>query len=417
MRLSLRFAIVERIACVASLFWIHLTAGVVAGLVILLMSATGVLLTYEKQMLAWSDRSAAAAPPVAAARRLPVEDLIAAARASAPSGPITAVTISSTETAPVLVTVGQRTMALNAYTGEGLGDASPRLRKFFRSVTTWHRWLGVEAQGPGREVARLFTGWGNLLFLVIILIGPILWIPRTWTRAQLRAVTLFKGALRGKARDFNWHNVIGIWCVVPLILIVASALPMSFPWANAALFQLAGEAPPEPGRGAQAPRDRAGSDPRRANGRRSDRPVDREDATSPTLNAVWQRAEHQVENWRSISLRLPNDAKAPVTFTIDRGTGGQPQLRNTLTIDRSTGEVIRSETFETQTLGRRIRTFARFAHTGEFFGIAGQTVAGLASAGAVVLTWTGVALALRRFGAWRKRRRDRALVVAQTSAA
>jgi uncharacterized iron-regulated membrane protein len=327
------------------------------------------------------------------------------------------VTVSAVDGAPVLVIIGQRTIAVNAYTGEVLGDASPQLRKFFRSVTAWHRWLGVEAQGPSREVARLFTGWGNVLFLVIILIGPILWIPRSWTRAQLRAVTLFKGGLRGKARDFNWHNVIGIWCVVPLVLIVASALPMSFPWANAALFQLAGEAPPDPGRGAQAPRDRAGSDPQRANGRRSDRPVDRADAASQTLNALWQQAEHQVENWRSISLRLPNDVTAPVTFTIDRGTGGQPQLRNTLTIDRSTGDVIRSETFETQTLGRRLRTFARFAHTGEFFGIAGQTIAGLASAGAVVLTWTGVALALRRFGAWRKRRRDRTVVVAQTNAA
>jgi len=106
-----------------------------------------------------------------------------------------------------------------------------------------------------------------------------------------------------------------------------------------------------------------------------------------------------------------------LTFTVDRGTGGQPQLRSTLMIDRSTGDVVRSETFETQTLGRRLRTFARFAHTGEFFGAAGQTIAGLASAGAVVLTWTGVTLAVRRFSAWRKRRRDRAFVVGQTSAA
>ena len=399
------------------LFWIHLAAGVVAGLVILLMSATGVLLTYEKQLLAWSDRTAPAALPAADAPHLPVETLLAAVQTAEPSAALAGVTVSAVDGAPALVTIGQRTLAVNAYTGAVLGDASPQLRKFFRSVTAWHRWLGVEGQGAGREVARLFTGWGNFLFLVIILVGPILWIPRTWTRAQLRAVTLFKGGLRGKARDFNWHNVIGIWCVVPLILIVGSALPMSFPWANAALYQMVGETAPEPGRGPQAPRDRVGSDTRRGNDRRSDRPVARADTASQTLNALWQRTEREVGNWRSISLRLPNDANGPVTFTIDRGTGGQPQLRSTLTVDRSTGDVIRSETFETQTLGRRLRTFARFAHTGEFFGIAGQTIAGLASAGAVVLTWTGVALALRRFGAWRKRRRDRALVVAQTSAA
>jgi uncharacterized iron-regulated membrane protein len=398
------------------LFWIHLTAGVVAGIVILLMSATGVLLTYEKQMLAWSDRTPAAAPPVAEAPRLRVEELIAAAQAAEPAGGVTGVTVSAVDGAPALVTIGQRTIAVNAYTGAVLGDASPQLRKFFRAVTAWHRWLGVE--GPGRQVARVFTGWGNLLFLVVILLGPILWIPRIWTGAQLRAVALFRGGLRGKARDFNWHNVIGIWSVVPLAVIVASALPMSFPWANAALYRIAGEAPPESGRGAQvSPRNGAGSDARRGNGRRSDRPVDGADATSQTLNAMWQRAERHVEHWRSISLRLPNDASAPLAFTIDRGTGGQPQLRSTLMIDRSIGDVVRSETFETQTLGRRLRTFARFAHTGEFFGVAGQTIAGLASAGAVVLTWTGVTLAVRRFSAWRKRRRDRAFVVAQTSAA
>ena len=37
------------------LFWCHLVAGLVAGLIVLVMSVTGVLLTYEKQMLLWAD--------------------------------------------------------------------------------------------------------------------------------------------------------------------------------------------------------------------------------------------------------------------------------------------------------------------------------------------------------------------------
>jgi uncharacterized iron-regulated membrane protein len=36
-------------------FWPHLIAGIVAGSVILLMSVTGVILTYERQLIAWSD--------------------------------------------------------------------------------------------------------------------------------------------------------------------------------------------------------------------------------------------------------------------------------------------------------------------------------------------------------------------------
>jgi uncharacterized iron-regulated membrane protein len=49
----------------------------------------------------------------------------------------------------------------------------------------------------------------------------------------------------------------------------------------------------------------------------------------------------------------------------------------------------------------------RFAHTGEVLGIPGQTIAGLVSAGGVVLVWTGIALTLRRFNAWRARQRER----------
>jgi uncharacterized iron-regulated membrane protein len=46
----------------------------------------------------------------------------------------------------------------------------------------------------------------------------------------------------------------------------------------------------------------------------------------------------------------------------------------------------------------------RFAHTGEVLGLFGQTIAGIATAGSVVLVWTGIALALRRGRAWLGRR-------------
>ena len=59
------------------IFWMHLTTGVVVGLVVLLMSVTGVLLTYEKQMLAWGDSGYAVAPQPT---RLPMEVLLDKAR-------------------------------------------------------------------------------------------------------------------------------------------------------------------------------------------------------------------------------------------------------------------------------------------------------------------------------------------------
>ena len=44
-----------------------------------------------------------------------------------------------------------------------------------------------------------------------------------------------------------------------------------------------------------------------------------------------------------MNRQLPPKPDAPVTFNIDRGNGGQPQLRSQLTLNRTTGEVVRWE--------------------------------------------------------------------------
>ncbi|MBC8167351.1 MAG: PepSY domain-containing protein, partial [Bryobacteraceae bacterium] len=67
--------------------------------------------------------------------------------------------------------------------------------------------------------------------------------------------------------------------------------------------------------------------------------------------------------------------------------------------------ITKAENFASLDAGRRFRTWLRFVHTGEYYGLPGQTVAGLASAGAAVLVWTGIALTLNRFRAWRARRK------------
>ena len=98
-------------------------------------------------------------------------------------------------------------------------------------------------------------------------------------------------------------------------------------------------------------------------------------------------------------MRTPGLRDVAVTVTIDSGTGGQPQRRGQLTLDRATGTIVKWEPFSSNSPGRRLRTYLRFGHTGEVFGVAGQTIAGLASLGAVALGYTGLSLAIRRLRA------------------
>jgi uncharacterized iron-regulated membrane protein len=376
------------------IFWPHLIAGVLAGAIVLLMSVTGVILTYERQLIAWSDSGYRSNPPPGATRLSP-ESLLARVRRDHPDLEVTAVTVASDPTAPVSIAAGRETVYADAYTGALIGEASQGMRRFMSETRAWHRWIGVE--GEGRLMARAVTGWSNAIFLFIVASGFYLWFPRKWTWQHLRTVTLFSGKLRGKARDFNWHNVIGFWSAVPLFIVVLTAMPISFPWANALVYRAVGEEPPQQG-------GRGGG-----GAREGDRGEGRAEEPPPLagLDALLAVAERQVPEWRTINMRIPASERAPVVFAIDKGDGGQPQHRSTLTLDRASASVVSYEAFADQSLGRRLRSISRFAHTGEVLGLPGQTIAGLVTGGAVVLVWTGIALALRRFRAWLGRRAKR----------
>jgi uncharacterized iron-regulated membrane protein len=274
----------------------------------------------------------------------------------------------------------------------------------------WHRWLSLD--GEGRAIGKAISGWSNLIFLFIVLSGMYLWIPRVGWRG-VPAVALFRTGLRGKARDFNWHNVIGIWTAVPLAIIVATAAPISFPWANALVYRIAGETPPAPA----APASRPNTPPRAERGPGPSEVEGPRSASTEGVNQLWARAEQQVPGWRSINLRLAGLDEGPVVFAIDAGTGGQPQLRSTLSLHRTTGDIVRWEPFAAQSAGRRLRSWTRFTHTGEYYGLAGQTVAGIVSAAAVVLVVTGLSLALRRAAGWRARRAAQDREAARSEAA
>jgi uncharacterized iron-regulated membrane protein len=393
-------------------FWPHLIAGVAAGVVIFIMSVTGALLTYERQMIAWSDSHLRSEVPATSASRLSLESLIGIIRTQHPEVSPTAVTVGSAPDAPVTVAVPQRTLYFDAYSGRLLGEGSTGVRRFMSETRAWHRWLSVE--GEGRPIARAITGWSNVVFLFIVVSGFYLWFPRKWTRTHLRSITLFNGKATGKARDFNWHNVIGLWSAVPLFIVVLTCTPISFSWANAMVYRVVGEEPPAArgregggGGGAREGRGgREGRDGREARGGREGSSGEREARGSAVdgLNTLMAKAEQHVDGWRTINVRIPDSNRAPMVFAIDQGDGGQPQLRSTLTLERATGNVVSYEDFGSQSLGRQLRSISRFAHTGEVLGIPGQTIAGLATAGGAVLVWTGLALAWRRWRAWTKRR-------------
>jgi len=375
-------------------FWLHLSAGVLVGIVILIMSFTGVLLAWQRQVIHWADHVVIPPPPDAPQSRLSVEQLLARALESRRALP-TALTIRSDPGEPVAAEYGRESLVyLSPWTGEVLGEGSRTARRFFRQVEDWHRWLAAGADS--RALGRGATGLANLLFLGLLLSGVYLWLPKRWNVHQLRSRLWFQRGPGARARDWNWHHTIGIWCLLPLSVIVVSGVVMSYPWANELVYKMMSSEVPSQG---QAGKGRSG----RANLATS------VPASSSLVNLdrLWARAAKQVAGWKRITLRLPVSPKAPVQFQLDSGDGGRPDLRAQLTLDRETGEVVRWEPFESGSPGRRLRTWLRFSHTGEAAGPVGVAIAAVASLGACFLAYTGMSLAIRRLSRSLVRRSQR----------
>jgi len=379
------------------IFWLHLVSGIFTGIIVLIMSVTGVALTYQKQMTSWADKRMYRIQAAPNAAPLPASALIESFRRANPTVSPISLSLSSDPAMPATLTVPPNAATfMNPYTGEVLGEGSQTIRKFFRTMTDWHRWLALS--GEKRSIGKAITGACNVAFLFLAVSGLYLWWPRKWTKGIFRTIGWFRLGLKGNARDFNWHHVFGFWCLVPLILVIVSAVVISYPWASRLLFQMAGSemafqaGPP----GAQRGGPSSGPGPRGTVPGRG--PADeRAPLQMDGIDRMMETIQKQSEGWKTVSVQLPTIKDKTTAFTIEKGFAGQPQLRSTLTVDNATGAIVRSEAFRDLDPGLKARLWMRFVHTGEYYGLSGQTIAGIASLAGVILVWTGVALTYRRF--------------------
>ncbi|HEY1049607.1 MAG TPA: PepSY-associated TM helix domain-containing protein [Prosthecobacter sp.] len=367
-----------------SIFWAHLIAGILAGIVILSMAVTGLMISYETQIMDWANRGMRVTPPAPDAPRLDVETLVAKVKETKPGLNPSGITWKADPTMPVTLSVGREgTFYANPYTGAFLGGQNHAVHDFFHAATDWHRFL--TGTGLPKEVGKAITGAGCLVFGILLVSGIYLWWPKHWRWVNVKAVILFNRRLKGRARDWNWHNVFGFWTSFPMLLIILTGLIMSYSWANQLLFAATGNVPPPP---------RAAGGPGGGGGGRPAGPPPSLAGLEPLL----AQARQQVPDWASLSLRMPQKPGEPFPIMVDRGGRGEVHRRTMLNLDVAQGKVSTSpDDFTQVNKGRQLRFVARFLHTGELFGVVGQTVAALCAVAAIMLVWTGFALAWRRF--------------------
>jgi uncharacterized iron-regulated membrane protein len=374
------------------LFWTHLVLGLVAGVIIAIMSFTGIALAFQHELLAWADRGVSGVEvPPGNPKRLPLEAALERIAREFPDFEPTRVNIPrDPERAYIFHAGWEGPLFFDPYRGALRESEADAVQHFLWEMEEWHRWLafpdGIDSSG------RLITGVANLAFLGLCFSGLYLWFPRRWSSRAFRPLLWFVGRYRGKARDFNWHNVIGFWSLPVLVILVGTAVVISFRWGHELPFRLFGESPPESRNygmmhvpHAEVPPPPAGAE------------------TLP-YDAVIERVVQSFPDWTAIGISFPHEHEeedAPAIHPLELGVTVPALMPSRAYVpveaDPFTGKVLQATFFDDRSPGLRTRVWIRFLHTGEAFGLTSKIIATLATAGSLVLVYTGFALSWRRF--------------------
>jgi uncharacterized iron-regulated membrane protein len=223
-------------------FWSHLTAGVFVALFVAFMAVTGATLAFEPQIMRYFERRLLKNSETRVSSCMSPGELMFVVQQQT-LRPIGTLQIFSDSSIPAQIQFGKEdVLFVNPCTGRVLSGAATKVRSFLVTVRNLHVSVSLEHERGG--VLQELKNAANLGFCFLILSGLVLWMPRRWRKANIQAVTMFRARLRGRARDWNWHNVTGFWLALPLLVMTGTGAIMSYSWAETLLYRASGSSIP-----------------------------------------------------------------------------------------------------------------------------------------------------------------------------
>lgn len=341
----------------------HLWAGLVLGVLLLIVSLTGALLVFRSNLERRLDPHRWFVSP--GATRLAPEELVARAVAAHPAGELESLRYFGDATAPFLVYFSNKDYVhLNPYTGEVLGVRA-RYGEGFGWIEGLHKYFQIAPSSVGETI----SGYNALAFVLIVATGVVLWWPAT-RRALVAGLTL-NWKLTGRPWNLSLHKTVGIYAALVLAVLALTGSPISLDWLKNALYPLTGSTKATP-------------PPAHAPGAKS----------FVGFNRLAAAMAAQFPAARETYLPLPKKGLV-AAYSIEAGAA-HPNARSYAYWDGASGTLLRAQPYATAPAGLRVYYFMMSLHTGVWGGPVMQIVLLLGALSVPLLTYNGVASWLRR---------------------
>jgi ferredoxin-NADP reductase len=344
---------------------LHRWSGLTMGLVIVFLAVTGALFVLRPSLDDLVNRDLHVVS--ACAQRLPLDTLAGAARAAHPAAKLHSIEVSTALDSSVAVKFGDKDYVyLNPCNGAVLGTQN-QYGGLFGLADSLHRFRFMEG-------GRIFAGWNNVAFLVLLIIGGVyLWWPRPGQ--SLKSAFRFNPRRPGSARTINLHKVTGIYTSLVLLAITLTALPISFEPVQDWFYLATGTSKLPP-----PPRSVAVAGARRL-----------------SMEQAWQNSKLAFPDQEWVSIRYPLTPADPVGFEVLERGAPHDIAKSYLYLDAYTGATRRLLHYATDIpLGRKVYLYCIALHSGLVGGLPYQILLLLACVGIVTLAYSGFSPYLRR---------------------
>lgn len=107
---------------------------------------------------------------------------------------------------------------------------------FFQFVLQGHRALWI----PNRQIASIVVGGSMFLFLIIIISGVAIWLPRNWKYAKKKLRFSWRKNTNLHQKMHSLHLVLGIYLSVFALIFALTGTIISFSWVRSAVYSALG---------------------------------------------------------------------------------------------------------------------------------------------------------------------------------
>ncbi|TWF32396.1 putative iron-regulated membrane protein [Chitinophaga polysaccharea] len=224
---------------------LHLWLGLGSGLIVLIISVTGCLFVFQKEINDYYYRKQLFVAP----QQMPVLPLSELKKtAQAALGADKSILNITTYTRPdhaweFMAYKGNDTaltyfggveyydvVLLNPYTGQVTGKIDYK-HNFFSIVKAIH-WSLLLNTPYGQPI----IGWSTFIFVLLLITGLIMWWPKKWNKANREKSFKVKWKASFKRVNYDLHNVLGFYALIIALVIALTGMVWAFTWFQATVY-------------------------------------------------------------------------------------------------------------------------------------------------------------------------------------